>query len=123
MLSFAANSLFLGVRLCLFFGGVASVFFSGVASVFFLVRKQQSRTRGALVGPHPAQFQARYTGCGGRFTPIRIYDSDLGFFLIGVSFWVYSFRIGLGLLLLGFRGPFALLGIGPPFIKDWTFFR
>ena len=65
---------------CVFFLGVASVFFSGVASVFFLVRKQQSRTRGALVGPHPAQFQARYTGCGGRFTPFRLYDSDLVFF-------------------------------------------
>ena len=44
---------------CVLLLGVASVFYSGVASVFFLVRKQQSRTTGALVGPHPARCQAR----------------------------------------------------------------
>ena len=39
-----------GGHLCLFFG-VTCVFFFGVACVFFIVRKQQSRTRGLLVGP------------------------------------------------------------------------
>ena len=39
-----------GGHLCLFFG-VTCVFFLGVACVFFIVRKQQSRTRGLLVGP------------------------------------------------------------------------
>ena len=106
---------FLGGRFC---------FFCGVASVFFLVRKEQSRTRGALVGPHPAQFQPRYTGCGGRFTPFRLYDSDLGVlpywgFVLGLllSNWVYSFHgFGLGLLLLGFPGPLT------PF-RDWASFH
>ena len=39
-----------GGHLCLFFWGHLCLFF-GVACVFFIVRKQQSRTRGLLVGP------------------------------------------------------------------------
>ena len=81
-----------------FFGSLVSFFWGSLLS-FFLVSLLSfslfgSNSRGALVGPHPAQLQARYTGCGGRFTPFRLYDSDLFFFLIGVSFRAYSFRIG-----------------------------
>ena len=87
--------LFFWVRLCLFFGGRFCLFFCCGFCLFSLFGSNSLEREVPWEDP---QFQARYTGCGGRFTPFRLYDSDLGFFpywgfVLGLllSNWVYSF--------------------------------